>query len=177
MRLLTILRQFADDLRAQKLRTALTVLGITWGTVAVVVLLAFGVGLERQMKTQALGIGDGVVIVFPGRTTMAYQGFGEGRPIRMTEEDILAVRREVPEIESISPEYTRRVPTRFAGVGTNAMVTGMEPVYAEMRNIIVESGGRFINLPDVERRRRVVVLGDGVHRLLFGEDDAVGRDV
>src|SRR5690625_3425273 len=161
MRLLTILRQFADDLRAQKLRTALTVLGITWGTVAVVVLLAFGVGLERQMKTQALGIGDGVVIVFPGRTTMAFQGFGEGRPVRLSEEDISALRSEVPEIGLISPEYGRRVATRRGVATTNAFVTGMEPEYAEMRNIIVEPDGRFINLLDVERRRRVVVLGDG----------------
>lgn len=177
MRLLTILRQFADDLRAQKLRTALTVLGITWGTVAVVVLLAFGVGLERQMKTQALGIGDGVVIVFPGRTTMAYQGFGEGRPIRLREDDIAALRREIPEIGLISPEYGRRIATRRGVASTNAQVTGMEPAYAEMRNIIVEQGGRFINLLDVERRRRVVVLGDGVKRLLFGDEEAVGQDV
>ena len=50
MRLLTTLSQFFQDLRSQKLRTALTILGITWGTVAVVVLLAFGVGLEKQSK-------------------------------------------------------------------------------------------------------------------------------
>ncbi|MFS8638692.1 MAG: ABC transporter permease, partial [Gemmatimonadota bacterium] len=60
MRLLELIRQFLDDVAAQRLRTTLTILGITWGTVAVVVLLAFGTGLEKHMKTQAKGMGDGI---------------------------------------------------------------------------------------------------------------------
>lgn len=175
MRLLESLARLFNDLRAQKLRTALTILGITWGTVAVVVLLAFGVGMERQMKKQARGIGDGIVIVFPGRTTKAFQGFGEGRPIRLRHDDIEAIAREVPGVELISPEYGRRVPSRLGTATTNAFITGMEPAYGEMRNIIVEPGGRFINRPDVEERRRVAVLGDGVKDLLFGEEDAIGK--
>lgn len=177
MRILSTVRQLAGELYAQKLRTALTILGITWGTVAVVVLLAFGVGLERQMKREALGIGDGVVIVFPGRTTQAFEGFGEGRPVRLREGDIEAIRREVPEIGLMSPEYGRQVPTRRGVATTRAHVTGLIPEYAEMRNIIIEPGGRFINRPDLDRRRRVVVLGDGVRERLFGGDDALGQDI
>src|SRR5690625_6086950 len=94
MRLLTSLRQFFDDLRAQKLRTALTTMGITWGTVAVVVLLAFGTGLERQMKKNARGMGEGIVIVWPGRTTKAFEGFGEGRAIRLREDDVALLERD-----------------------------------------------------------------------------------
>jgi len=177
MRLLTILKQFLEDLRAQRLRTTLTILGITWGTVAVVVLLAFGVGLERQMKTNAKGIGDGIVIVFPGRTMKAYQGFGEGRPIRPVEEDIELIRREIPEIGQISPEYGNWTAVRRGKATTNPYVTGVWPVYGDMRNILVEPGGRFLNDLDIEHRRRVVVLGDGVKHLLFGEEDAIGKDV
>ena len=62
-------REFFADLRAQKLRTSLTVLGIAWGTVAVVVLLAFGVGLERQTRKRFHGLGDRIVILWGGRTT------------------------------------------------------------------------------------------------------------
>jgi len=58
VRTLILLHQFLDDVRAQKLRTTLTVLGITWGTVAVVVLLAFGTGLAEQMRRNARGMGE-----------------------------------------------------------------------------------------------------------------------
>ena len=78
-------REFFADLRAQKLRTSLTVLGIAWGTVAVVVLLAFGVGLERQTRKRFHGLGDRIVILWGGRTTKPFAGFGDGRPIRLQE--------------------------------------------------------------------------------------------
>ena len=76
-------REFLADLQAQKLRTALTILGITWGTVAVVVLLAFGVGLEAQTKKRFHGLGERIVLLFGGRTTRAYAGFGEGRYVNV----------------------------------------------------------------------------------------------
>jgi len=177
MRLLTSLRQFFDDLRAQKLRTALTTMGITWGTVAVVVLLAFGTGLERQMKKNARGMGEGIVIVWPGRTTKAFEGFGEGRAIRLREDDVALLEREVAEIGEISPEYNTRAPARRGEATTTPLVTGVVPIYGDMRNIIVEQGGRFLNELDVAQRRRVVVLGDQVKRLLFGEADAVGEEI
>jgi putative ABC transport system permease protein len=177
MRLLTSLRQFFDDLRAQKLRTALTIMGITWGTVAIVVLLAFGAGLERQMKKNARGIGDGIVIIFPGRTTKAFEGFGEGRAIRLREEDVALLEREVAEIGEISPEYNTRVPARRGAATTNPLITGVVPVYGDMRNVIVEPGGRFLNELDISHRRRVAVLGDQVKRLLFGQEDALGQEI
>src|SRR2546429_3480275 len=91
-------------MRAQKLRTSLTVLGIAWGTVAVVVLLAFGVGLERQTKKRFHGLGDRIVILFGGRTTKPFPGLGDGRPIRLRPEDVQLPARQVAEIAIISPE-------------------------------------------------------------------------
>jgi len=87
MRLGNVLREFWADLRQQRLRTTLTVLGITWGTVAVVVLLAFGVGLERQTLKRFHGMGDRIVLLFGNRTTVSYAGFPEGRYIRLQESD------------------------------------------------------------------------------------------
>jgi len=178
MRTLILIRQFLDDIRAQKLRTALTVLGITWGTVAVVVLLAFGVGLAEQMQRNARGMGDGIVVVFGGRTTRAYAGYKEGRRIRLREEDVALIARQVAGIEAISPEYGGRGrPVRRGTAIVNPYITGVLPVYGELRNIIPEPGGRFLNDMDEERRRRVVVLGDGVKKLLFGDEEAVGEQV
>src|SRR3954468_6641433 len=105
MRFLSIVPEFFADLRRQKLRSTLTILGITWGTVAVVTLLAFGVGLATQMKKNARGIGDQVVILSGGTTTKSFAGFPEGRRIHLVEEDVGLLRREIPDILRMSPEY------------------------------------------------------------------------
>jgi putative ABC transport system permease protein len=178
MHILDLFGPFFHTLRTQRLRTALTVLGITWGTAAVVVLLAFGVGLAAQMKKNAKGIGDGLVIVFPGTTTKSYRGFPEGRRIQFDAADVAAIQREVPGMDVATPEYERRgVPVRH---GTNAgqpLVTGVEPIYGDLRNVIPDSGGRFIDALDLSSKRRVAVLGDELATLLFGDAPALGRDV
>ena len=173
-----MLRDFLADLRQQRLRTALTILGITWGTVAVVVLLAFGTGLERQTRKRFHGLGDRIVILWGGRTTKSFMGFPEGRYIRLREEDVELLSREIPDIVMISPEYSNRsTPLRRGVQGANPNITGILPVYGEMRNIIPEEGGRFINQLDVDRRRRVAVLGDELATLLFGEERPVGQQI
>ncbi len=178
MRFLTTLSQFLQDLRAQKLRTTLTILGITWGTVAVIVLLAFGVGLEQQSRKNMHGMGDGIVVMFGGRTTKPFEGFPDGRPIRLRETDARVLQRQIPDIAQISPEYiNQRTPVRRGARKTTPAVTGIYPVYGEMRNIIPEAGGRFLNVPDQAERRRVVVLGDEIKNLLFGGEAAVGQQV
>jgi putative ABC transport system permease protein len=169
---------FLADLRAQKLRTTLTVLGIAWGTVAVVVLLAFGVGLERQTRKRFHGLGDRIVILFGGRTTRAFAGYPDGRSIRLTEDDAVMIGRDVPEIEELSPEYIAMSARVHRGIkAATPAVTGIVPVYGEIRNIIPETGGRFINEEDVAERRRVALLGDELATLLFGTEPPVGQVV
>jgi len=176
--LASTLREFAADLRTQRLRTTLTVLGIAWGTIAVVVLLAFGVGLERQTLKRFHGLGDRIVILFGGRTTVSYAGFPEGRYISLREADGALLVREIPDIVALSPEYSnRRTPVRHGIKSANPNITGIYPVYGEMRNIIAAAGGRFINQRDLDERRRVAVLGDELAQLLFGDEEPVGRQV
>jgi putative ABC transport system permease protein len=172
------LREFAADLRTQRLRTTLTVLGIAWGTIAVVVLLAFGVGLERQTRKRFHGLGDRIVILFGGRTTVSYAGFPEGRYIQLRESDGDLMQREIAEIVALSPEYSNRsTPVRRGTRSANPNITGVYPVYGDMRNIIPAPGGRFLNATDLAQRRRVAVLGDELAALLFGDSDPVGRQV
>ena len=176
MRFVSIFQQFLQDISAQRLRTFLTLLGITWGTVAVIVLLAFGVGFEKQTRKNMHGMGDGVVVMFGGQTTLPFEGFPDGRSIPLRETDVVALRQEIPTIGLISPEYmNRRTPVRVGQSATTPAITGIYPEYGIMRNIIPEMGGRFINMLDMERRRRVVVLGNEIKRLLFEDADAIGR--
>jgi putative ABC transport system permease protein len=177
MRAADLFGPFLDTLRTQRTRTVLTVMGISWGTVAVVVLLAFGVGLERQMRKNARGIGDGVAIVFPGTTTKAWRGFAQGRPVRFVESDVELLRREGRELSVVTPEYGEWGQARQAENGANPYISGVMPEYGDLRNVIPDAGGRFINQLDVQGRRRVAVLGDELKGVLFGDGNAVGRQV
>ncbi|HKK07517.1 MAG TPA: ABC transporter permease, partial [Gemmatimonadota bacterium] len=113
MRFRSILRDLAWDLGHQRLRTSLTVLGVAWGTVSVVVLLAFGVGLERQTTKNFHGLGERIVLTFGGRTTKPYEGFPDGRTIQLRAEDVDLLASQIPAITEISPEYSSRsVPVR-----------------------------------------------------------------
>jgi putative ABC transport system permease protein len=172
----TTLTEFILDLRAQKLRVFLTVFGITWGTVAIIVLIAFGLGFKKQLSINMHGIGESISIMFPGKTTKPFEGFGTGRPISFIEEDAAMIAAQVTDVRAISPEYIRwRVPVHVGENILNPAITGIYPIYAEMRNIIPEPGGRFINEPDLKDRRRVVLIGNKVKEFLFGETEAVGK--
>lgn len=173
---LTTLVEFSRDLRAQKLRSFLTVFGIVWGTVAIIVLLAFGFGFKRQLAISFHGIGESVAIMFPGRTTKAYEGFGTGRRISFIEDDTRLLASEIRDIGAISPEYSQAgIPVRVGKNILSPLITGIYPVYGKIRNIIASSGGRFIDELDMAERRRVVFLGNKVKEFLFGEGRAIGE--
>jgi len=173
----TIISEFIVDLRAQKLRAFLTMFGIIWGTVAIVVLVAFGVGFKKQTAANMHGIGEGIAIVFPGKTTKPWAGYGIGRPISYIEEDTKLIASQVPNVFAISPEFNKRTTARFGENILNPTVSGVNVVYSDMRNIIPEAGGRFINILDLQDRRRVAVIGDKVKEFLYGDQNAIGKTV
>jgi putative ABC transport system permease protein len=172
---LTIISDFISDVRAQKLRAFLTTFGLVWGTVAIIVLIAFGVGFKKQLSANMHGMGERIAIMWPGKTTKAFEGYGTGRYLSFIEDDANLLSARIPEIAALSPEFTRRTPTRVGQNILNPGVTGIYPIYGEMRNIIPEMGGRFIDDIDMQQRRRVVVLGDKVKEFLFADNDAIGK--
>ena len=174
---LAFLKQMLQDVRHQKMRTILTLLGITWGTVSVSLLVAFGEGLEARIRKNQRGLGENIVIAWPARTSVPWNGLGKGRRIRVTEEDIAALRKEIPEA-TFSGEFSRdKSSFRRERARLTPDMSANSPIFAAMRNIIPASGGRYVNDLDMDRRRRVVFLGDVLKQDLFGEDEAVGKTV
>ncbi len=172
-----VLRQLLRDVRNQKLRTFLTVFGLVWGTVAVTLLLAFGTGLKKQLIKSAAGLGDRICIAWPGLTSIPYEGLGKGRRIRLTEEDVEFVRARAEGIRGISSEYSQTVKLHYWTKTWPVDVSGVSPDFGWMRNLIPDTGGRFINPTDMEEQRRVVFLGDKLAKNVFGSEPAVGKTV
>ena len=174
---LSVLRQMLQDVRHQKMRTILTLLGITWGTVSVSLLVSFGEALQKRIVKNQRGLGENIVIAFPARTSIPFEGLGKGRRVRLNEEDMAALRREIPEA-TFSGEYEKdNTKLRRERVRISPDISANSPIFAVMRNIIPAAGGRYVNDLDVDRRRRVVFIGNKLKSDLFGQEDAVGQTV
>jgi len=173
----SFLRQLIRDIRSQPLRTFLTTFGIIWGTVAVALLLAFGEGLHRQQVKSFAGLGDHIVIAWPSRTSLPYQGLGKGRRILMDESDIDFLKAQVEGLDAISSEYSRNLRLRLGDTGRGVDVSGVSPVFGELRSMVAAEGGRFLDPIDMHQRRRVAFIGNQLATDLFGDDDPVGREV
>jgi putative ABC transport system permease protein len=173
----SLLRQLVRDLASQKLRTFLTTFGIVWGTVAVSLLLAFGHGLHKQLVKSTAGLGDRIVIAWPMRTSMPYEGVGKGRAMRMTEDDIVFLKAQTDLLDDISSEYSRSLIAKFGDRQRRVDVSGVSPSYGAMRNMVPAEGGRFINPVDMEQRRRIVFVGNELAEDLFGDVEPVGQEV
>ncbi len=163
-------------MRHQKLRTLMTMGGILWGTLAIVLLFAFGKGIHKaQIKSQK-GLGENIAIVWPGMTSKPWQGLPKGRNVWFTEEDVAMMKSRISSINRISPEYSKwNVLLKY---GKNEMVqnvVGIWPEFGEMRNLIPQIGGRFVNELDIVLKRRVVFIGDELKKQLFGEEEAIGK--
>jgi putative ABC transport system permease protein len=162
------IQQLFRDLRHQKLRTVLTLFGIIWGSVAIILLLTFGSSFHKFSLKAAHGMGEGICIMWGGRTSIPHEGFNRGRSIRFNEDDVRVMEEQIQEIGIISPEYSRDVRLRVGQEGYSTNLSAVYPLFQDLRNMIPAEGGRFLNPLDLELRRRVAFIGDQLEEDLFG---------
>jgi putative ABC transport system permease protein len=173
-----LLYEFFGDLRKQKTRAFLTIFAMVWGTISVMLLLAFGEGLHRSVTDGLLNAGERIFMVYGGQTSKEFEGLDKGRRIRLREDDLDHLMRAIPEIEMGSPSYGRwGISLEFGENRTTTYMEGVEPDFMYMRRTFPAQGGRFLNWRDIEERRRVLFLGDEIAERLFGEVDPIGRTV
>jgi len=178
MNIVTVYNVFLRDFRRQKKRIALTLIALGWGTISIMLLLAFGEGLHRQMTINKKGLGDGIGVIWGGQTSIPFKGLGKGRPIRFIAEDVGYIRESIPDIGRIGGEYHRwGAKIKYGDMVLSEHVTGITSEFEQMRTHIPERGGRMINALDVELQRRVVFLGDEMKRKLFGDENSVGERI
>ncbi len=174
---LELLKEFYYDLMAHKTRAFLTILAIIWGTVAVVLLMAFGKGMGNRFEAGTVNSGNGIMMFFDGQTSMVYNGLAIGRQIHMYEEDVRILKTAIPEIDMISPQYTREVALHYKSVTVTTNCEGVNALFEEMRMMYPIAGGRFLNGPDVTGQRRVLFIGSEIAKELFGEEDPIGKPI
>jgi putative ABC transport system permease protein len=160
----------------QKKRAVLTVAAIAWGTVAILMLLAFGEGLRNQMVKANRGMGENIAVWWSGETSKVWQGLPEGRPIRARLDDLDYLRAKMPTAAGVLGEMTSWQTTLTWGTTTiTGRVTGANWQYGEMRHHYPKPGGRFFNANDERDKRRVIFLGNQLAEDIFGETDPVGE--
>jgi putative ABC transport system permease protein len=173
-----LFRLFYRELRNQKKKMTLTILALVWGTFSIVILLAFGAGLQIQMVKANKGLGEGIVIVYGDQTSKTYQGLGKNRRISLVESDVELLRQRIPGIGLISPESERGSNTVTYGRKTITQnVVGVYPSFEDMRTYYPDKGSRFLNALDQDNKRRVIFLGTKVKEKIFGNDEAVGKTI
>ena len=105
-------KQFLTDMRRQKLRTAVTVFGVFWGSCSIVLLFAFGKGItEAQLRSQR-GLGENIAIFWSGITADEFEGLPSGRRIRPTEDDVKLIKRKARLVRRIRQPAAIRGPKR-----------------------------------------------------------------
>jgi putative ABC transport system permease protein len=170
-----LLKDFLSDLRVHRTRAILTLLAITWGTIAVVLLLSFGSGLGTQMMKGLTNAGNRILIVYGGETGLAYQGLPKGRSIDLSEDDVELVRNSVPGIGMISPQYRKGVTLTYGKYSINTECEGVNPAFEEMRRMYPAGGGRFLDEIDLNLQRRVIFLGIKIAKDIFKDEQPVGK--
>lgn len=169
---------FLTASRVQRKRAMLTILAIAWGTFTLLMLLAFGEGLTRQMMIAKSGMGTDLAVVWIGETGKAWQGLPVGRPLRARYRDLEILKGRIPGCANVIGELTSWSVSLSNGLKTvNGRVTGTDPEYGEVRNHIPQAGGRFFDDLDMADRRRVIFLGDALARNIYGQEDPVGRSL
>ncbi len=163
-------------LMANKLRSALTMLGIVIGVGAVVALLSIGTGAQAAITSQIEGIGANLITVYSGtRNSFAPSGAGGGATAPLTYEESQQL-KGLAGVAAVSPQVQARQIVKYQSKQTNVQIVGVEPDYAIAHPDQLDHG-RFISASDVTNKSRVVVVGSQIVTDLFGGLDPVGKRI
>ncbi len=167
---------FSSSSRLQRKRAMLTIAAIAWGTVAILLLLAFGEGLKRQLDKNRRATGENLAVMWPGETTKPWKGMAPGRPIRPRIDDLEFIRARMPELKAVIGEVVAgRTAITYGRKTVNGRVIGTNFPYGEARKHYPLAGGRWLSPEDEVQRRRVVFLGDEMAKDIFGDEHPIGK--
>jgi putative ABC transport system permease protein len=161
-------------LRVNKLRSALTMLGIIIGVGAVIAMVSVGAGAQARVAEQIRSLGANLIIVLPGSVTTGGLRLGFGTQPRITEDDAIAIGREIPAVQVAAPSIRNWAQVVFGNLNWSTAVQGITADYFEARDWAVVAG-RPLSQEDVEGSAKVALLGQSTAQNLFGETDPLDQ--
>jgi putative ABC transport system permease protein len=178
MNVLVIFRIAFRALARNKMRSALTMLGIVIGVSAVIAMVSIGQGAQASVQAQIASVGTNLLFVGAGSQNVGgvRSGTGATNSNTLTVEDIEAIRREVPTVAMASPTVNARAQMVFGNQNWNTQVQGVNEQFPQIKKWAVQSG-EFLTEADVRTAARVVVLGQTVVDSLFPGTDPIGQMV
>ncbi|GAB4425541.1 MAG: ABC transporter permease [Cyanobacteria bacterium J069] len=161
-------------LKANKLRSALTMLGIIIGNASVITMVGVGQGAQRYASEQFESLGPNVLFVIPGSDSSRQRTLET--PRTLTLEDSEAIASQVPTVIGVAPQLQTQQTVTQGNRSTSALIVGTTPEFSTVRSFPV-ARGRFINDMDVQRSNRSVALGSDLAKSLFGDADPMGQTI
>ena len=161
-------------LRVNKMRSALTMLGIIIGVGAVITMLAVGTGASERISEQMASIGSNLLIVMPGSSTSGGLRMGSGTQSTLTQDDAEAIARECPAVSDVAPTFNGAAQVVYGNQNWSTGITGTTPGVIPVRDWLLSSGRAFTD-QDVRNATKVCLLGQTVADNLFGNADPIGQ--
>src|SRR6267378_6041696 len=174
MRLGSTLKIAFRALRRNKLRSALTALGIIIGVGAVIAMVGIGSGAKAQVEAQIASLGQNVIIISSGSTTSSGIRTGWGGAGTLKVEDADAIRREMPEITAVSEEVSTIAQVAAGNQNWSTRILGESADYFDLRQWPLADGVPF-TAQDVRSANKVCVIGQTTARQIYGNDSPIGQ--
>lgn len=171
-----IIRQSIESLLRNRLRSGLTMLGIVWGLVTVVLLLSYGRSLGTEVLNGFLGLGNNVIMIWGGQTSMQAGGERSGKRVKFLDGDAEAVRDAVPFLTAVSSESDEGFSFKYGPKVVNISTKAIELPYGGMRRLNIAQG-RYFEAADFTEHRQVVIFGPHAAQKLFNGYPPVGESV
>ena len=174
MNTLTAIRSAWRSLKANKLRSMLTMLGIIIGVAAVITMIAVGGGATQRVQEQMKSLGSNVMLVLPGSLSAAGVRQGAQTRSRFTEEDVQAIMAEIPEVQAAAPGSRTTAQAVAQNANWNTTIFGTTNEYLDVRDWSLASG-RLFEPAEQTSSAKVAWVGQTVARELFGDQDPVDQ--
>ena len=178
MNLLMIIRVAFRALVRNKMRAALTMLGIIIGVSAVIAMVSIGQGASASVQAQIDSIGTNLLFVSAGAQNVGgvRSGTGDTGTNTLTVEDLDAIKREVPSVSMVTPSVNTRAQLIAGNMNWNTSLQGVSEQYPDIRKWAIQSGSFFTDA-DVRTAARVIVIGQTLADTLYAGSDPVGQTI
>ena len=175
MSFMALLRIALRALAVNKLRSALTMLGIVIGVGAVIVMIAVGAGAQARVEEQIRALGSNLLLVMPGSTTAGGVRLGFGSGSTLTEDDVVAINRDLPEALA-APALRGSAQVVWGNSNWSTQIYGVTPEYLDVRQWPLASG-RIFEAGEMQGAAKVCLIGATVAKQLFGSADPIDQSI